>query len=66
MNRHRGDKCSSCGAEVLFIEQVGYPEKRPHIVEVKRLKIVNDDGQVVSGHESHFAYCPNANQHRRK
>jgi hypothetical protein len=30
------------------------------------LAVVTSGGKVVRGRESHFAYCPNAAEHRRK
>ena len=62
--KHDRGRCNSCGAEILWI---GTEKGKPnHPVQPKRLKIVTDDGTIAQGHESHYAHCPNANQHRTK
>lgn len=59
----RPTKCRSCGAEIEFV-RLSSGKWNP--VDPKRLTIVTDAGLVVSGRVSHFATCPNADQHRRR
>lgn len=63
----REDVCKSCGAAVLFVRTAGgksmpvdaKPEKR--IVLGSRTQVAH----VLDTYVSHFATCPNADQHRR-
>jgi len=68
--------CSSCGAPIRWIRtEDGF--RAP--VNIDRKAIYTDTGtvdagdfgatpigQLVTGYESHFATCPNADQHRKK
>jgi len=55
-------KCTSCGAEVLWVRMAS---GKAMPCNPKVLKIVTDAGNVVSGRESHFATCPGAASHRK-
>jgi hypothetical protein len=63
--------CRSCGADILWIEtEIGKampidatPEKRIILRPVGGTSRV---GKVVDTYISHFATCPEADQHRRK
>jgi hypothetical protein len=55
-------KCSTCGAAIRWIMVNG----RPNPVDLAhKHTVISDDGQRVTGHETHFAHCPHADQHRR-
>lgn len=56
-------RCKSCNAEIDFIKLKN--GKLMPINGSKRLTIVTQDGDVVSGWESHFSSCPGAAEHRR-
>jgi len=52
-------KCRSCGADVYWIGN--------KIVDVqKKVIILPATGETISGHESHFATCPDAGKWRKK
>jgi len=52
-------KCRSCGADVYWIGK--------KIVDVaKKVIILPATGETVSGHQSHFASCPDAIKWRKK
>jgi len=62
-------RCKSCGAEIIWIKT---PQGKNHPVDAKPKKMwVHEDHPVhypwklVDAHESHFATCPNADQHRK-
>ncbi len=55
--------CNSCGAEVVWIDIADRP--RSHICEKGHKVGYTEDGRLVKIHESHFAHCPNAAQHRK-
>lgn len=55
--------CKSCGTEIEFVRTKN--EKRMP-VSGKYMTVVTDNGEVVSGRESHFATCPGAAEHRKK
>lgn len=63
-------KCKSCGAEIVWVTTTN-GKKMPVDMKPKTILIpVAMDGisvayRAVVGHESHFATCPNADQHRR-
>lgn len=56
-------KCESCGATVVWVTTKA---GRPMICEARVLTIYTDAGEQVRGREPHWAYCPNAEKHRRK
>ena len=51
------DTCKSCGAPIVWMNR--------HPFNAKMLKGAAADGKIQSFRESHFATCPNANQHRK-
>lgn len=54
--------CRSCGAPVVWNNKGA----KNHPCNPKILKVVLADGSVVSGRESHFSTCPQANFWRKK
>ena len=56
-------KCKSCGQPISFQSTKG-GKMMP--VQRDRIKILSKDGEIVEGHEPHWAHCPNADKHRRK
>ncbi len=54
--------CKSCGAEIEFIRTKA---GRLAPVNQKRITIVTNSGDVISGRQSHFASCPGASEHRK-
>lgn len=54
--------CKSCGAEIDFIRTKA---GRLAPVNQKRITIVTNSGEVISGRESHFSSCSGANEHRK-
>ena len=59
-------KCRSCGQEVRWLTTAS-GARMPVEIAAKTILIDRGDGQykAVIGYESHFAYCPQADQHRR-
>lgn len=55
--------CTSCGAEVVWIRAIS--SGKIQICEMTRKVGYTADGELKRIHESHFAYCPNASQHRK-
>lgn len=55
-------KCRSCGA---LIRMVWIKSGKWHPCDSTPQKVITTDGVVVAGLRSHFATCPNADQHRR-
>jgi hypothetical protein len=60
-------KCRSCGAEIRWV-MMDSGRKMP--LDVKRITIIEEDpetgaARIVSGYQSHFSTCPNADMHRR-
>lgn len=61
----RPSKCSSCGAEIFWIEHQGRTGKTSRIpVSIDAEGRRPQDNQGGEG-ISHFADCPNADKHRR-
>lgn len=56
-------KCKSCNAELTYIRT---KSGRLMPVSGRRLTLVTDAGEVVTGQESHFASCPGAAAHRKE
>lgn len=54
-------KCRSCGAEIIWLETAAGKAMPCDLVGI------NPDSRLFDPkvHRSHFATCPNANQHRR-
>ena len=63
-------QCRSCGAEIEWIKT---PAGKAHPVDAKPIKVWQqtesgpDAGRwhIQEGYTSHFATCPNADQHRK-
>ena len=55
-------RCKSCGAPIEW-QKTARGTAMP--VDPWYVTIVTDKGQVVKGRISHFATCPNADQHRK-
>ena len=64
-------KCKSCGADIYWINttrgnKMPVNAKATTIMACKgSLTDENSRWDMISGHESHFVTCPNADQHRR-
>lgn len=70
--------CKSCGAEIIWVKTRGgkampldaKPEKRMVLVGFEGAQVGDQDptpiAEVQDTYLSHFATCPNADQHRRK
>ena len=59
----RDDICKSCGAPVVWIDMADLPKSQ--ICERKPKIGYTTDGKLTKVYESHFAFCPNAAQHRK-
>ena len=55
-------RCSSCRAKIIWFKT---PAGKNMPVDADTVE-PTDDALDLSRHKSHFATCPNANQHRRK
>ena len=58
-------ECRTCKAEIIWIKT---PAGKNHPIDAKPKKLWVFDGggwQLEECHESHFASCPDAAQHRR-
>lgn len=64
MGRNFQKNCKGCGKAVLWIQ--GKSGKWIPCDPTPKLTVVLEDGEVVSGFQSHFATCPQANQFRRE
>jgi len=58
-------RCRGCGRPIVFLPP-SRPGGKPHPADPELLRIVTDEGQVVTGRRSHFATCPNADAFRAK
>lgn len=59
--------CTSCGAEIIWVTTRG--SKMPlNAKPEKRFIILDEQGAAVARdtYTSHFATCPNADQHRKR
>jgi len=63
LNKTNASKCRSCGADIIW-QQTQKSKNIP--CDPKILKIVTDEGEVVSGRSSHFASCPHADEWRHR
>ena len=56
-------KCKSCGEPISF-----QSTRSGRMMPIQRdtIKILTKDGDLIEGHEPHWAHCPNADKHRRK
>jgi hypothetical protein len=59
----RRTPCKLCGAPLVWIVT---PAGKRMPCDAARVTIVTEDGRVVSGHVSHFATCPRADEARRR
>lgn len=60
-SEHKRMRCRSCGAEIVW----GVTEHGAAIpLNPRVLTVVDENGRVVRGRESHFATCPHAAAHR--
>ncbi len=57
-------RCKGCDAEIDWVKNPRTGKAMP--VDVRRLIVVTDAGDVVEGRLSHFATCSAAGQFRRK
>lgn len=57
----RADVCRSCSKPIVFV-RLASGKDMP--ADPRKVTIVDDHGRIVSGHESHFATCPQAAEHR--
>lgn len=57
----RADVCRTCSRPIIFV-RLTTGKDMP--ADPRKLTIVDDQGRIVSGYESHFATCPQAAQHR--
>lgn len=57
-------KCKSCGAQIEWVKTKTRGSSMP--VDPKYVVVVTNEGQIVKGRISHFATCPNADQHRKR
>jgi hypothetical protein len=58
-------RCSSCGAEVIWVTMAKTGKQNPvDAVPEKRIVLGGDGAAVVDTYVSHFATCPNAAKHR--
>lgn len=55
--------CKSCGSAIIFISTKG-GKMMP--CNAKRTVVITPQGETISGHESHFATCPQAEEFRRE
>jgi hypothetical protein len=63
----RAVKCSSCPQMVVFLRSSkNGPFTRKMPINEETVGRDDDTFDASKGHVSHFATCPNANQHRRK
>jgi hypothetical protein len=63
-------KCGSCNADILWVKMPS-GKAMPVDAKAKTMIVVDSSdpmrklGTTVQAHESHFATCPNAAEHRR-
>ena len=58
-------QCKSCGAEIIWIEFNGKPHPLDSNSRFGFYKDIVGNWQSQRINESHFATCPNADQHRK-
>lgn len=60
--------CSSCGAKILWVKTAKNDQPMPLDTPGDPRIVLDEDGKahVVRTFISHFATCPNADQHRKK
>jgi ketosteroid isomerase-like protein len=58
--------CKSCSAEIIWIKTKA-GKSAPIDAKAIKVFVKSGDGWILEvGHQSHFATCPNADQHRKK
>lgn len=62
----RVSNCSSCGAGIVWMAVGEHSDGRPKPMMPLDLRSMQRGLDGVDRAESHFAHCPNAEQHRRK
>ena len=55
-------RCKSCNKEIIWIKM---KSGKAMPCDMDKVIVVTEDGDTVTGYISHFATCPNANQHRK-
>ena len=58
----RMSRCKSCNREIVWIKM---KSGKAMPVDVPALTVITEDGDTIKAYTSHFATCPNANQHRK-
>lgn len=61
-HERRITRCRSCRARIVWFET---PNGKKMPVDADTVE-ADDDELDLSRHQSHFATCPNANQHRKR
>lgn len=56
------DTCKGCGAPIAWVKT---RTSKAMPVDIARVVIVTDNGEVITGRASHFATCPQADRFRR-
>ncbi len=56
-------QCKTCKQNIHFIRSK--VTGKPNPCNLKKYTIITAEGNVVTGWESHFATCPQADQHRK-
>ena len=64
-------RCKSCGAEIAWVtttngKKMPIDIKQKTIMTPVPVNAIDVRYAAITGHESHFATCPNADRHRRK
>lgn len=55
--------CRTCGATIDFIHTI---KGKLMPVDMERLTVVTEKGEVVNGRKPHWVTCPHADSHRKK
>ena len=60
--------CKSCGARIWWVVMGGTDARMPVDADPQWVVTIESDGKAVTrdGYRSHFATCPNADQHRKR
>ncbi len=61
--------CRTCGARILWFRMEGSGKPMPVDADALRVIVptaIDGEGRVVVAYRSHFATCPDADQHRKK
>ena len=57
-------RCKSCGKPIVFIRSARTGKAIP--CNPDKYRLVNDEGQVVEGRQTHFETCPDADRWRKR